>query len=170
MATLYSKVKLLDHPVHPMLVAFPITFFTTTLVAFVVYAITSDITWFQIGYWSNIAGVVSALVAAVPGIIDWAAGIPNRSPAKRVGLAHMVLNLCVVAIFTLNAVLQNAARNEVMPPAAVPIVLSGLGVILLMVAGYLGWSLVQTHHVGVDLTREQQRLEPHEVAPNPSQR
>jgi uncharacterized membrane protein len=166
MATLYSKVKLLDHPVHPMLVAFPITFFTTTLVAFVVYAINADVTWFHIGYWANVAGLVTALAAAIPGIIDWAAGIPKHSPAKRVGLLHMVLNLCTIAIFLINAVLQNPQLGALTPEPALAIVLSVIGVVLLLVSGYLGWSLVQTHHVGVDLTREQQRLEPRENLPH----
>jgi uncharacterized membrane protein len=160
MATLYSKIKVLDHPVHPMLVAFPITFFTTTLVAFVVYAVGGDVTWFLIGYWANVAGVISALVAAVPGFVDWL-GIPNHVEAKRVGALHMVLNLVVVAIFAINLGVQRAYIDDAVPPSTLAVLLSAVGVLTLLVSGYFGWSLVQTHHVGVNLTREQQALEPH---------
>lgn len=159
MATMYSKVKIHGHPVHPMLVAFPITFFTTTLVAWIVYAANRDATWFWIAFWANVVGVVMAAIAALPGFVDWAFGIPDRSPAKRVGLQHMILNLIVVAIFTLNAALQGARLDEVSPSPVLGIVLSAIGVGLLLVSGYLGWSLVQTYHVGVDLTAEQERLE-----------
>jgi uncharacterized membrane protein len=160
MATLYSKIKVLDHPVHPMLVAFPITFFTTTLVAFIVYATGGDVTWFRIGYWANVAGVVSALVAALPGFIDWL-GIPSHLEAKRVGVLHMVLNLVVVAIFAINLGVQGARLDDAAPAATLAVLLSVVGVVTLLVSGYFGWSLVQTHHVGVNLTREQQALEPH---------
>jgi uncharacterized membrane protein len=159
MATLYSKIKVLDHPIHPMLVAFPITFFTTTLVAFIVYAAGGDVTWFRIGYWANVAGVITALVAAVPGFIDWL-GIPHHLEAKRVGIQHLVLNLAVVAIFAINLAVQGSRLDEAAPAAALAVVISAVGVGALLVSGYFGWSLVQTHHVGVNLTREQQALEP----------
>jgi uncharacterized membrane protein len=160
MATLYSKIKVFDHPVHPMLIAFPITFFTTTLVAFIVYAVGGDVTWFRIGYWANAAGVIAALVAAVPGFVDWLA-IPRHLEAKRVGIVHMTLNLIVVAIFAINWGVQGARLDDAVPPATLAVLLSAVGVLTLLVSGYFGWSLVQTHHVGVDLTREQQALEPH---------
>ena len=159
MAALYSKVKVLGHPVHPMLVAFPITFLTTTLVAFIVYGIGGDVTWFRVGYWANVAGVITALVAAVPGFLDWL-GIPNHLEAKRVGSIHMILNLTVVAIFGINLVVQATHLDDAFPPSGVGILLSAVGVVALLVSGYFGWSLVQTHHVGVNLTREQQALEP----------
>ena len=161
MATLYSKIKLLGHPVHPMLVAFPITFFTVTWVAFIAYGIGSDITWFRVGYWANMAGVLAALVAAVPGFFDWL-GIPNHLEAKRVGALHMVLNLAVVAIFGINFVIQTTHLQDAVPPAGAAILLSAVGVVTMLVSGHFGWTLVQKHHVGVDLTREQQALEPHQ--------
>ena len=159
MATLYSKIKVFDHPVHPMLVAFPITLFTMTLVAFVVYAVNGDPTWFRVGYWANVAGVIAALVAATPGFLDWL-GIPNHLEAKRVGVLHLVLNLIVVAIFAINLGVQSTHIQEMAPPATLAALLSAVGVVTLLVSGYFGWSLVQTHHVGVNLTREQQALEP----------
>jgi uncharacterized membrane protein len=167
MPTLYSKVKVLDHPLHPMLVAFPVAFFTTTLVAFIVYATGGDPAWFRVGYGANVAGVVGALVAAIPGFIDWIS-IPNHLEAKRVGVLHMALNLAVVAIFAINLGLVGPALDEANPSATFPILLSGVGVLTLLVSGYLGWSLVQTHHVGVNLSREQEALEPrHDLSHTP---
>jgi uncharacterized membrane protein len=148
-----------------MLVAFPITFFTTTLVAFGVYAVGGNLTWFHIAFWANVAGVASALVAAIPGFIDWIS-IPNRLEAKRVGLIHMTLNLVVVAIFGISLALVAPHLDELAPPATLATLLSGVGVLTLLVSGYFGWSLVQTHHVGVNLTREQEALEPHQDLPH----
>lgn len=158
MATLYSKAKLLGHPIHPMLVAFPITFFTSTLIASIVYLATSDRDWFRLAYFANAAGVVTALIAAVPGFLDWT-GIPSHLRAKQVGMVHLTLNLIVVSIFTLNLGMQGAQLTDATPSGWSGFVLSLIGVMLLLVSGYYGWSLVQTHHVGIDLTREQELLD-----------
>jgi cell division protein FtsZ len=100
----------------------------------------------------NVAGVIAALVAAVPGFIDWL-GIPNRLEAKKVGVVHMVLNLVIVAISAINLGVQGSHLDEAAPPYVAAVVLSALGVLTLLVSGYFGWSLVQTHHVGVNLTK-----------------
>jgi uncharacterized membrane protein len=102
--------------------------------------------------------VVTALIAAVPGFLDWT-GIPSHLRAKQVGVVHLTLNLIVVAIFTLNLGMQGAQLAEPLPSGWSGFVLSLLGVMLLLMSGYYGWSLVQTHHVGIDLTREQELLD-----------
>ena len=78
-----SKVNILGHPVHPMLVAYPIAFNTATLVAFIIYGVNGDPFWLKMAIALKAAAVVMAIVAAIPGFIDWAAGIPNGTPAKR---------------------------------------------------------------------------------------
>ena len=65
---MYSKAKVAGPPIHPMLVAFPIAFYSTACVAYVVYTfVLSDPFLFQIAYVANVAGVMTALIAAVPG-------------------------------------------------------------------------------------------------------
>src|SRR5690606_30824676 len=125
-------------------------------------AITRDVIWFRVGYWANVVGVIAAVVAAIPGFGDWAFGIPKHSTAKRVGLLHMTPNLAVPAVFAVNLLIQAPRMDQAVPPAASAVVLSLIGVAGLLVSGYLGWSLVQTYHVGVDLSRDQQRFEPRE--------
>jgi uncharacterized membrane protein len=158
MATLYSKVKLFGHPIHPMLVAFPITFFTSTLLASVAYAMSGDRDWFRLAYLANLAGVVTGLFAAVPGFLDWV-GIPQHLKAKRIGFLHMAINLVVVGLFTLNLGAQAAQLNDMVPSAISGVFISSLGVLLLMLSSYYGGALVYSYHVGVDLTREQELLD-----------
>src|SRR4051812_17247109 len=104
MSTLYSKVKVAGHPVHPMLVAFPVAFYSTALVGFGLYALSGSLLWWRIGLWSNLAGVIMAVIAAVPGLIDWTIGIPPGTKAKSTGRKHMLLNLGALASFTANLV------------------------------------------------------------------
>lgn len=157
---MYSKAKLFGHPIHPMLVAFPVAFYTATFVAFIVYAGNRDTFWFRLAVVANWAGVVMAAVAALPGLIDWATGIPRQSAAKRTGLIHMALNVGALIAFLLNAIVYSNRWNDPFPPAGTGIVLGAIGLLLTLPAGFLGWSLVQDHHVGVRLTAQQERLEP----------
>jgi uncharacterized membrane protein len=157
---MYSKVKILGHPVHPMLVGFPVAFYTATLVGFIVYAATDNPFWYRLAVVANWAGVVTAAVAALPGFIDWAVGIPTRSPAKKTGLIHMGLNVTALLVFLINGIVTSDRWDEILPPSGGGIALSAIGVLLTMAAGFFGWSLVQDHHVGVRLSFEQERLEP----------
>jgi uncharacterized membrane protein len=165
MATMYSKAKIAGHPIHPMLVAFPVAFYTSTLVAYAVYGASDNPFWFRVGFVANVAGVVMALLAAVPGFIDWAMGIPSHSKAKSVGLTHMLLNVGALVLFAINALLQSRQWELAAPDSTVATLLALIGVGLTLAAGFFGWALVQTHHVGVDLSGEQQREEPRPVPP-----
>lgn len=175
---MYSKAKILGHPIHPMLVGFPVAFYTGTLVAFIVYASSHDPFWLRLANIANWAGVVTGAVAAVPGLIDWATGIPRGSAASRTGLIHMALNAGSLTTFLVNAIVYSGRWNDVslaiqhsgrwseaLPAADTGIVLSAIGVLLMLAAGFFGWSLVQDHHVGVHLSPEQERLEPAPLQP-----
>lgn len=157
---MYSKARILGHPIHPMLVAFPVAFYTSTFVAFLLYAGGHDAFWYRVAYTANWAGVVMALVAAVPGFIDWAVGIPPGTGAKSTGFLHMSLNVSALVLFLINGLVYSSRSDQLMPAPGAGLVLSAAGIALTLGAGYLGWKLVQDHHVGVHLTAEQERLEP----------
>ncbi len=170
---MYTKARISGHPIHPMLIAFPVAFYTATLVAFIVYAIDKDMAAFRFGVVCNIIGAAGAILAAIPGFVDWAFGVPSGTAAKRDGLIHMALNVGALVLFIINAAYQGANWHAAAPNPISAIILSGLGVLLTVAAGSLGWILVQTHHVGVHLTPEQEALEKLHVeqqrAPGPSE-
>jgi uncharacterized membrane protein len=157
---MYVKAKLLGHPIHPMLVSFPIACYVATCLAFVAYAMGAEPFWFRVAVYANVAGVATAVLAAVPGLIDWIFGVPTGSPAKATGLLHMAANVVALGLFALNAVLQWPHRFESAPHIGISVALTALGVAFTLLAGFLGWKMVQTHHVGIDLTPEQRRVEP----------
>ena len=157
---MYSKAKVLGHPIHPMLVAFPVAFYTSTLASFIVYAVTGDPFWFRVGLIANWAGVATAVLAALPGFIDWATGIPRGTAAKHTGLLHMMLNTTALGLFLVNGALQLGQWDDALPRASSAVLLSALGIAFTLPAGFLGWKLVQDDHVGVSLTAAQERLEP----------
>jgi uncharacterized membrane protein len=151
----YSRVTLAGHPVHPMLVGFPVAFYTATFVGFVIFATTGDPFWYRVAYVANVAGVVMAVVAAIPGFLDWTHGIPERTEAKRDGAIHMMFNVAALLMFTINLTVGAGGWHQADPGTAlafVPIVLSFLGVVFTLCAGWFGWRMVQTHHVGVQMS------------------
>jgi uncharacterized membrane protein len=159
-APMYSRVKALGHPIHPMLVGFPVAFYTATPIALIVHAATHDPFWFHLAVVANCAGVVMAVAAAVPGFLDWATGIPRNHPASATGLRHLGLNVGALVVFVICAAVGLGKWNDAIPRGGGMIVLSLFGLALTVLAGYLGWTLVQNHHVGVALSPEQERLEP----------
>lgn len=158
---MYSKVKIAGHPIHPMLVAFPVAFYTASLVCFIIYAANSNVFLFKMGVVANGAGAAMAIVAALPGFIDWLS-IPSAKQAKATGVWHMLANVSALVLFAINFFIQLPKWNFANPDQSPSIVLTAIGFVLTITAGFLGWTLVQKHHVGVMLTVEQQRVEPME--------
>lgn len=158
--TMYSQITIVGHPIHPMLIAYPIALYTATLVAFIIAAARGgDMFWFRVAVVASIGGVIMAAVAALPGFIDWAMGIPTGTAAKAHGLRHMLLNVVALVLFLINAVVHAGQWGAAHPDMAWGIVLALLGVLCTVGAGFFGWTMIQTDHVGIQLTPEQERLE-----------
>src|ERR1051325_6485834 len=98
---MYSKIKLFGHPIHPMLVAYPIAMYTFTFVFLLVYVLQGDPFWFRVALVLNVVGVLMALLTAIPGFLDWLIGIPGGTRAKSTGLTHMILNVTALVLFAM---------------------------------------------------------------------
>ncbi|MGC9965378.1 MAG: DUF2231 domain-containing protein [Syntrophobacteraceae bacterium] len=154
---MYSKVKIMGHPVHPMLVTFPIAFYVSTLIAFIIHGISGSAFWFQVGIAANVAGIVMAVIAAVFGFIDWNFGIPAGTLAKSTGVKHLSFNMLSLILFLICLSLNAAQWNALVPVSRGAVIFALLGVISTVCAGYFGWTLVQNHHVGVEFSPDEER-------------
>lgn len=142
-----------------MLVAFPVTFYTSTWIAFALYAATESVFWWQVGLGSNLAGVLTTLLLAVPGSLGRLLA-PSSVQGGLKELRRVRLELCAFGLFALNLlahhdrwavapdVAQPLISGEVqvvfLPDAWLPLVLSGVGLLLTLLAGFLSWALLQT--------------------------
>jgi uncharacterized membrane protein len=141
-----SRAKVAGHPLHQMLIVFPLGLLATAVIFDVIFLVTNDPTWAQASFYMIGAGVIAGLIAAVPGTIDWLA-IPRGTRAKRIGLIHGVGNVVVVALFALSWFLRR--DNPTLPPTEA--VVAGLiGAAIAVVTGWLGGELVDRLGVGVD--------------------
>jgi uncharacterized membrane protein len=141
-----SKAKIAGHPVHPMLIVFPLGLLATAVIFDIIYLITDAVRWTEVAYYMIGAGIIGGLAAAVPGTIDWLQ-IPHGTRARRIGLLHGVGNLIVVGLFILSWLLRREAPGSP-PTEAIVAGLAGAG--LAAVTGWLGGELVDRLGVGVD--------------------
>jgi uncharacterized membrane protein len=141
-----SRAKLFGHPIHQMLIVFPLGLLATALVFDVVQLMTGDGFWSEISYWMIAAGVLSGLLAAPFGLIDWLA-IPRGTRAKRIGAVHGIGNVVVVALYALSWLMRSGQPAAPEIPA---LALAFLGGGLALITGWLGGELVDRLAVGVD--------------------
>jgi uncharacterized membrane protein len=140
-----SRAKLFGHPIHPILIPFPLGLLTTSVVFDVIYLLTGDGKWSGISFWMIAAGVIGGLAVAVFGLIDWLT-IPSGTRAKAVGMRHGTANVVVVTLFIVSWLLRADAPGD---PGTVAIVLSFVAVGLASLGGFLGGELVVRLGVGV---------------------
>ena len=141
-----SRAKLFGHPIHQMLIVFPLGLLATALVFDAVQLITGNGFWSQLSYWMIAAGVISGLLAAPFGLIDWL-GIPSGTRAKRIGAIHGSGNVVVVALYALSWLMRGGNRSAPEVPA---LALAFLGGGIALITGWLGGELVDRLAIGVD--------------------
>jgi uncharacterized membrane protein len=141
-----AKARLFGHPIHQMLIVFPLGLLATSLFFDIARLSSGNPQWGLISYWLIAVGILSGLVAAVFGLIDWLA-IPPDTRAKRIGRLHGIGNVVVVGLFAASWFLR---RDDPGNPEGAAITLSVLAVLLALVTGWLGGELVDRLAVGVD--------------------
>jgi len=141
-----SRAKLLGHPVHQMLIVFPLGLLATAVIFDVLYLVTNDSTMATTAFWMLVAGIIGGALAAPFGWLDWLA-IPRGTRAKTVGLWHGGGNVVVLLLFLGSCLLW---REEPGRPSILAQGLAMLGAGLALVTGWLGGELVDRLGVGVD--------------------
>lgn len=138
-----SRAKLLGHPVHQMLVTFPIGAFALAVTSDVLHGWTGKRKYAGVANVALDFGLASAVIAAPFGTVDWFA-IEKGTRAKRVGLWHAVGNVAMLGLFTASRWLRS--RDTANPTAKY---LAGAAFAVGGVTAWLGGELVDRHGVGV---------------------
>jgi uncharacterized membrane protein/nitrite reductase/ring-hydroxylating ferredoxin subunit len=141
-----SKASFNSHPIHPILVSFPIAFLIGTFVCDLIANFSSNDQFWQTGYYLEIAGIATGLIAAVPGLIDYIFTVPPDSSAKKRGLKHALVNVTHLILFFIALMI----RIDENPNTTLVLFLEAIGVVLIFIAGYLGGTLVYRNQIGVD--------------------
>jgi uncharacterized membrane protein len=142
-----SRVKLLGHPVHPMLIVLPLGLLSGGALFDIVYVVTGDDVFAEVAFWTITLGIVGGLLAAVFGALDWLA-IPRGTRAKQIGLVHGLGNVVVVGLFLVSWILR--LPNHAYAPDPLPLILGLVAVGIALGTAWLGGELVFRLRVGVD--------------------
>src|SRR5215217_2422034 len=146
-----STAQVAGHPIHPMLIPFPVAFLVATLVSDLIFLRTGNPGWATASLWLLGAALVMAALAAVAGLIDFLGD--ERIRDLSAAWHHMIGNVIAVVLALINWYLRYSGG----PPAVLPwgLVLSAVVVLILLYTGWQGWGLVYKGRVGVEEAPEQ---------------
>jgi uncharacterized membrane protein len=145
-----SPASMGRHPVHPMLIPFPIALWIFSLVADVIYLWRGNPVWRDyVAFYTLLGGIVGAAAAAVPGIIDWLS-IKDRE-VKKIADWHARLNVIALVVFAADFYLRtDGGAHWVGGGTTIPLLLSVVGIVLITISGWLGGEMVYVHGVAVE--------------------
>ena len=141
-----SRVKVLGHAIHPILIPFPLGLLPTGVIFDVVHLMTNNPAFATVAFWMMAAGTAGGILAAIFGLIDWLA-IPRGTRAWRVGLWHGGGNDLAMVLFAISCYLRYQTERI---PTTEALALSFAGLAILVVTGWLGGELVERLGVSVD--------------------
>jgi uncharacterized membrane protein len=139
-----STAKIGDHPIHPMLIPFPIVCFILTFVADILYTRSHDAMWATASVWLLVVGLVMAALAAVAGLTDFLGDDRVRGSSDAV--KHMLANVTAVVLELVNVILRWRDTGFI---DSTGVYISGIVVLILLYSGWKGGDLVFRHGIGV---------------------
>jgi len=145
MANPRSTASIAGHPIHPMLIPFPIVLFISTFVADLVYWKTASAAWAEATPWLLGGGLIMAALAAVMGLID----VTGDQQVRQLSTAwwHAGANVVVVVVELINWFFRYQQGASFIVPNG--LILSLIAVVLLLFSGWMGGKLVYQGKVGV---------------------
>jgi len=142
-----TPASIARHPIHPMLVTFPIGLWIFSFVCDLIFAFGSgNPVWKTVALYTMVGGLIGALCAAIPGLIDLLSLPPEP---RKTALVHMAINLTVVVLFIINIWLRVSAGDHCAASTG-SVWLSLISVVLLAISGWLGGKMVFELGVAVD--------------------
>ena len=141
-----SKARIGKHPIHPMLIPFPLALWTGGFLFDLLGKFSKHPYHHQTAYYMIAVGCIFAVIAAIPGLIDLFGATAEGSEARRIGWTHAALNIAALLVFAYAVYTRHQVRNYINMPGWIAEL---IGVAIIGVSGWLGGSLVYEHRVGV---------------------
>jgi uncharacterized membrane protein len=132
-------------PIHPILVSFPIAYFTAAFVTDLAYWQTAAVLWETFSDWLITAGLVMTGLAVIAFMIDLVRGKRSRTLVW----PHAVGYALAVLLSLLNAFVHSRDGYTAVVPTG--LALSGLVVVILLITGWAGRALIARRGEGADL-------------------
>lgn len=155
-----SRASIGGHPIHPMIIPFPIALFIFSFIADLIYLWRGNPVWRDyVAFYAMLGGILGGAAAAIPGLIDWAT-LTDRAAIK-VANWHARINVITLLLFVTSFYLRTTSGAAWIPNLPMlPFILSIVGIVGLTIAGYLGGELVFKHGVAVDTKKDESPRQP----------
>lgn len=140
-----STASIAGHPIHPMLIPFPVAFLIATLVCDLLFWRTGNTGWSTASLYLLGAALVMAALAAVAGFTDFLG--ESRIRSLSAAWHHMVGNVIVVLLSLWNWFLRYIDGEAAVLPTG--LLISLVVVLLLLYTGWRGWEMVYRHRVAI---------------------
>ena len=141
-----SRAKAFGHPIHQQLIVFPLGLLGMGTIFDIIDWVADEPQLAHAAYYMIAAGIITGLIAAVFGLIDWT-GIPGGTRAKSIATTHGIGNVIIVALFAIAWYLR---RDDPAAPPTSTRILEIIGLVMAVGTGWLGGELVDRLGVGVD--------------------
>lgn len=149
-----SRLHIGGHPIHAMVVAYPIGLYTTALLCDTLYIMFEQGFWFRMAFWAIVFGLVTHLAAAVTGLPDFVAVMragQAQKDARRPAASHLIFGLGLFVVQGLNLAVRNSGEVPATGSIGLPFVANLIAVGIVGIQGWYGGELVYRHLVGVDV-------------------
>jgi uncharacterized membrane protein len=140
-----STAQIAGHPLHPMLIPFPVAFFVATFVCDVIFWQTGNSAWSTASLYLLGAALIVAALAALAGLTDFLGD--HRIRDLSAAWHHMIGNVVVVLLSAWNWYRRYEAGDAAVLPTG--LLISLVVVLILLYTGWRGWEMVYKHRVAV---------------------
>lgn len=112
-----SRLQFGGHPIHAMVVGYPIGLYTASLVCDVVSLLSPEAFWFRMAFWTLAFGVVTHLAAAATGLPDFLVVMREQTEARRPAASHLIFGVALLVVQGLNLAVRSwgASRPREVP-------------------------------------------------------
>lgn len=154
-ASIISKMSIHGHPIHPMVIHFPVAALLGLIGTDIAYVLTGDFFWARAGLWLAGIGVLGGWISGTIGLLDLL--IVEQIRRLITAWCHAILAVMLLSVATLNWLSRLGSPETLIMPWG--LYLSLLGGLLIALTSFLGGQLVYDHAVGVALDKPAQRVE-----------
>jgi uncharacterized membrane protein len=140
------RLRLGGHPVHPLLVHFPVALWTVAVGADLAGRIYGWPEAWLMSFVSQAVGIVIALLAMIAGFLDFAA-IPRDEPAQGVAVTHLLAMSTAWLLFIVSLGMRGLPATS--PPSIWATFTTLVAWVVMAFGGWLGGRLVYEFGIGV---------------------
>ncbi|MFK7697215.1 DUF2231 domain-containing protein [Paenibacillus sp. HJGM_3] len=142
-----GKLRFFGHPVHPIVTHFPMALLPVSLLGDLLGVWTGASFWWSFSFYNLAIGLVMSIPALITGLIDFLA-IPQEGTVERTAMSHMTIMITSLAMYTGSFFIRFGVEIPSGWRFMSSVSLSLLGLIFLLIGGWLGGQLVYRHSVG----------------------